>query len=421
VTAAPISRPARSTISASHAHTRGSRSRTGVASSPISAARTFVDGKPITAQRPTLAQRVIRVGYSLLVPCADVRPFERWGVRSIDGFVRGPAMQAVLAEVGRAAQAGTNLHVRGENGTGKEAVAQVFHRAGTRSARSLVAVNCAAIPHELAERLLFGAQRGAFTGATDVIGYLQEADGGTLFLDEIAELDLKVQAKLLRVLQDKKVLPLGASKPRKVDFALCSATNKDLRALVDTGAFREDLYYRLGRPAVTLPALRNRPEEIPALIAQELAGMETAPTAHMSLIEKCLLLTWRGNVRDLLTEVRIAAQAALASGNRVEARHLQPEAGSMFPPPEARAVSPSAPAPVTSEGPSKRLPRDDVEARRRIEDALRTHGGNIAATARSLGEHRTQLRRLIKRYHIAVDSLVDDGGDDPDGGGDSDD
>src|SRR5205814_2004579 len=101
-------------------------------------------------------------------------------------------------------------------------------------------------------------------------GYVQEADGGTLFLDEIAELDLQVQAKLLRVLESKEVLPLGASKPRKVDFAFCSATNKDLRALVAAGMMREDLYFRIATPAMTLPALRNRPEEIPALIAHEL-------------------------------------------------------------------------------------------------------------------------------------------------------
>src|SRR6185295_6048190 len=116
-----------------------------------------------------------------------------------------------------------------------------------RAAHALVAVNCAAIPEGLAERLLFGARRGAYSGIeADAAGYLQEADGGTLFLDEIAELDLPVQAKLLRVLESHEVLPLGASKPRKVDFALCSATSKDLRALIAMGSFREDLYFRVG-------------------------------------------------------------------------------------------------------------------------------------------------------------------------------
>src|SRR6185295_10209887 len=149
---------------------------------------------------------------------------------------RGPAMQAVLDEAARAARGGTTLHIRGESGTGKEGVAQAFHRAGTWAANPLVAVNCATIPHALAERLLFGVKRGAYSGAeADAAGYVQEASGGTLFLDEVAELDTQVQAKLLRVLEAREVLPLGASKPRKVDFALCSATSKDLRTLVAAG------------------------------------------------------------------------------------------------------------------------------------------------------------------------------------------
>jgi DNA-binding NtrC family response regulator len=372
---------------------------------------TFVDGVLVTARAPTPAQRVIRIGDSLLVPCADVRPFAHSGVSSVDGFVRGPAMQALLEEAARAAQGGTTLHVRGESGTGKEGVAQVFHRAGTHGARSLVAVNCAAIPHAIAERLLFGAKRGAYSGAeTDAGGYLQEADGSTLFLDEIAELDLQVQAKLLRVLESKELLPLGASKPRKVDFALCSATNKDLRALVAAGTLREDLYFRVGRPAVTLPALRNRPEEIPALIANELARLSTVPTAHVSFVEHCLLRPWPGNVRELLAEVRIAAQAALATGNRVEARHLSATAGSVFGSamPPARMMPPDRHDPPPSDGPRKRSPQVDAEWHRRIEDALRANAGNIAATARALGLHRTQLRRLIERHGITVDAAVSD-------------
>jgi transcriptional regulator of acetoin/glycerol metabolism len=173
---------------------------------------TFVDGELAAASAPTALHRVLRIGDSLVVPCADVRPFERLGVRSLDGFVRGPAMQVVLEEAAQAARAGTTLHVRGETGTGKEGVAQAFHRASPRAGRPLVAVNCAAIPHALAERLLFGAKRGAYSGAeVDAIGYIQEADGGTLFLDEIAELEPQVQAKLLRVLEAKELLPLGAT------------------------------------------------------------------------------------------------------------------------------------------------------------------------------------------------------------------
>ena len=389
---------------------------------------TFVDGRLATSHAPAPAQRVIRVGDSLLIPLHDVRPLQRWGVTTVDGFVRGPAMQALLEEAAGAARTGATLHVRGETGAGKEGIAQAFHRASPRAARALIAVNCAAIPHAIAERLLFGARRGAYSGAdADAPGYVQEADGSTLFLDEIAELDLQVQAKLLRVLESREVLALGASKPRKVDFALCSATNKDLRSLVATGSLREDLYFRIGRPAVLLPALRNRPEEIPALIAQELARLSPAPTAHVSLVEQCLLRPWPGNVRELFAELRVAAQAALGDGTRIEARHLPQTAGTLFgnAMPTGRAASPDArtspavpvphptPPPASStlptpEEPKKRMARDDPAWRQRIEDALRTHGGNVAATARALGLHRTQLRRLLERHGIAA---ADDPGD----------
>src|SRR5882672_7403446 len=215
---------------------------------------TFVDGAPATAHAATPLDRVIRIGDSLVIPCDDLRRLQRLGVRSIEDFVRGPATQAVLAEVEDAARSGSTLHIRGESGTGKEGIAQAFHRAGARAERPFVAVNCAAIPHAIAERLVFGAKRGAYSGAdADAVGYVEQADGGTLFLDEIAELEPQVQAKLLRVLESHEVLPLGASRPRKVDFHLCSATNKDLRALVAAGALREDLYFRVGQPFVVLP------------------------------------------------------------------------------------------------------------------------------------------------------------------------
>ncbi|HET7502112.1 MAG TPA: sigma 54-interacting transcriptional regulator [Kofleriaceae bacterium] len=376
---------------------------------------TFVDGELLAAGTERQAHRVIRVGDSLLVPFRDVAPFTEPDVRVLDGFVRGPTMQDLLAEVARAAQAGTTLHVRGESGTGKEGIALAFHRAGARAARPLVPVNCAAIPHAIAERLLFGAKRGTYSGAdTDAPGYVQEADGGTLFLDEIAELDLQVQAKLLRVLESHEVLPLGASRSRKVDFALCSATNKDLRALVAAGLLREDLYFRIGRPMVSVPALRNRPEEIPALIARELAGISRAPVAHVSLVEQCLLRPWPGNVRELLTELRSAAHAALVDGHRVEARHLAPAAGTVFgnasPEPHG-APPPAAPAAATAStatDEARRLVRDPAQQRQRIEEALRANAGNVAATARALGLHRTQLRRLIERYGIRDNDDDDD-------------
>ena len=372
---------------------------------------TFVDGAAIAAHAPTPAQRVIRLGDTLLVPCSDVRPFEHGGVRSVDGFLRGAEMQQVLGEVVRAAISGTTLHVRGETGTGKEGVARAFHRAGPRAAGPFVAVNCATIAPAIAERLLFGAKRGAFSGAdADAGGYLQSADGGTLFLDEIAELDLQVQAKLLRVLESREVLPVGATRPRSVDLAVCSATHKDLRALVAAGALREDLYFRVGHPAVALPALRNRPEEIPALITAELARRSPSPAAHVSLVEQCLLRPWPGNVRELIAEIRAAAQAAAGDGDRVTAQHLAVTAGTMLGEanPELRSAHGLVEPPAEpSGGPQRRMPQVDDAWRRRIEDGLRAHAGNVSATARALGLHRTQLRRLIERHGLAAEPPAD--------------
>jgi len=419
---------------------------------------TFVDGERVLPRARTPVTRVVRVGDTLLVPCEDVGPLERAGVRTVDGFVRGPAMQAAVAEAeraGRAASAaGTGLsailHVHGETGSDTEGVAQAFHRAAGRGAHPLVAVNCAAIRHGLAERLLFGARRGTYAGIdADAVGHVEEADGGTLFLDEIAELEPAVQATLLRVLESREVLPLGASKPRKVDVALCSATNKDLRALVGAGALREDLYLRIATPVVTLPPLRDRPEEIPALIAQELARRSRGLVAHVSLVEQCLLRPWPGNVRELLAEIRTAAQAAAAGdGERVMAAHLGPTAGSVLGAAMlddrdgrdgggrsggatvggggAAVVAGGAAAgaarggfaagseqmPVVDE-PHKRIARDDARWKPRIEEALRTSGGNIAAAARALGLPRTQLRRLIERHGVTVGAGAprsDDGG-----------
>jgi transcriptional regulator with PAS, ATPase and Fis domain len=356
---------------------------------------TFVDGQQIAADAPVQIHRTLRLGDSLLVPCGDLAPFEQRGVRTIDGFVRGPAMQALLDEIARAATIGSVLHVRGESGTGKEGLAAAFHRAGPRAAGPLVAVNCAAIPQPIAERLLFGAKRGAYSGAEqDASGYLLDADGGTLFLDEVAELETQVQAKLLRVLEARAVVPLGTSRPRPIEIGLCSATNKDLRALVAAGALREDLFFRIATPAVTVPPLRERPEEIAALVAAELARLSLG--AHVSLVELCVLRAWPGNVRELLAELRAAARSAHGEP-RVLGRHLAADAGSVF---STGAIRPAEPVAE----PAKRMPQTvDDEWRARIEAALRANGGKVAAAARALGLHRNQLRRLIERHCIAVE------------------
>ncbi|MCY0998901.1 sigma 54-interacting transcriptional regulator [Myxococcus sp. MISCRS1] len=362
---------------------------------------TFVDGEPLPSGERRQVHRVLRLGDSLFIPSADVGPLARQGVIDDGGFVRGPAMRRLLEQVSRSAQHGLTLHIHGESGAGKEGVARAFHELGPRRAGPFVAVNCAAIPLGLAERLLFGAKRGAYSGADDAEGYLQAADGGTLFLDEVTELDLQVQAKLLRTLETHEVLPLGSARARKVDVRVCSASNRDLRAQVATGRLREDLYFRLGRPEVRLPALRQRPEELTLLVARFLQEGPEGLGAHVSLFEACLLRAWPGNVRELRVEVRGASQEALLRGaRRIEAGHLAPGAGHAFNTDPRERTPEEAPAPRP---PRPRPPLEDSE-RARVEEALRAHGGNVAAAARALGMHRTHLRRLLQRHGLGATS-----------------
>ena len=346
---------------------------------------TLVDGERVVPERvvPEVPGRthVLRLGRVLALLVADLRAFAV-GVTVENGVVSGPTLTAAWREITAAARAEGPLHVVGESGSGKELAAARFHADACGGTGPLVSVNCATIPQGLAERVLFGALRGAYSGAErDTEGYVQAAEGGTLFLDEIAELDALVQAKLLRVLETREVTPLGGVKARRVTFRLCTATHRDLRAAVTDDRFREDLYYRIGRPAVRIPPLRERLEEIPWIIAQEVARAKLAVTAHPSFVEACLLRRWPGNVRELLAEVRTAAQkAALGGRTSVGAADLAERAGEELAGPER----------AEGEGPG----------RREVEEALERAGGNVSAAARSLGVHRNQLRRLIARHRI---------------------
>jgi transcriptional regulator of acetoin/glycerol metabolism len=345
---------------------------------------TFLDGARLEGEAHKTGGAVLRVGDTVLLLRADVGPFEAGEVeRRPGGVVLGPTARRAWDAVERAARADETLHVTGETGAGKELAARHFHATGPRASGPFVPVNCAAIPPGLAERLLFGARKGAYSGAdADTEGYVQAADGGTLFLDEVAELPLDVQAKLLRVLESHEVLALGAVKAKKVTLGLVSATHGDLRARVASGRFREDLYFRLGRPAVLLPPLRDRLEDLPNLVDGFVRAVDAAMAPHVSLVEAALLRPWPGNVRELAVEVAAAARAARDEGaSLVEARHLGPHAGL----PMATAPADEAREPRT----------DDV-----IEQALRRAQGNVSAAARALGMHRTQVRRWIARRGV---------------------
>jgi len=327
---------------------------------------TSVDGELVRGEVTVRAGAVVRAGGTVLVVCDDVRPLLERPVSVADGVVRGPATARVLDLAARAEEP---LAIVGETGAGKEVAARAFH--GGRG--PFVAINCATIQEALAERVLFGAKRGAFSGANaDVEGLVQSAHGGVLFLDEVCELALAVQAKLLRVIETKEVVAIGANASRKVDVRFCLAAQNDLRARVDAGQFRQDLFFRV-RSHAAIPPLRERREEIPFLVARELGGR--GRVAHPKLVEACLLRPWPGNVRELLAEIGRAAEAT--EERVVRAEHLSEGAG-------------SAPAPRRSAGPG----------REEIARALQAASGNISAAARALGMHRTQLKRAMQKYDV---------------------
>lgn len=362
---------------------------------------TFLDGVRITKNCSTANALVLRTGDSLFLLGADLRPLLQGGIKRQVDRILGPALQKVHAQAERASQFGRTLHITGESGSGKEGVAHAFHAASPHSRGPFVAINCATIAKGVAERVLFGARRGAFSGAVaDTEGLIQSADGGTLFLDEVAELDLAVQAKLLRVLETNEVLPIGGLRARQVNLQLCSASHRDLRQEVSVGHFREDLYYRINSPEVTIPPLRQRLVEIPWLVAEALRPF--APLGvHSTFLEACLLRPWPGNVRELLSAVRAAAQDALGrKDQKLLPQHLPKNAGQAL----ERAAAPAVACAMVWQPPiahGRQAPKE-LPDRTRIEEVLQRTGGNISAAARLLGLHRTQLKRLFDKLGIHV-------------------
>ncbi len=300
---------------------------------------------------------------------------------------RGPKMRAVLEQLDRVMDAGVNLLVLGESGTGKELVARALHVNGPRKSGAFVGLNCAALPETLLESELFGHARGAFTGADrDRKGLLLEADGGTLFLDEIGEMPLPTQAKLLRVLQEREVRPLGSTKTQPFDVRLVCATHRDLEAEVAAGRFREDLYYRVAVVVVRLPPLRERLEDLPELVKALLARIaQTAGRAPPELGRDALralsLHPFPGNVREL--ENVLTRAVVMSSGKRIEAADLE-------------LVTRAAPARTSS----TRL-EFEREERERILEALRETRWNVSVVSRRLKIPRNTLYRKLERYGLS--------------------
>jgi DNA-binding NtrC family response regulator len=385
---------------------------------------TYIDGKKLGERgAATSPPAVLRTGRTLGVLLPDVRKFLDKSVEVGEHGVIGPTLAACWAAVARAGRHGEPLLLTGESGTGKELAARAYHRATGRGGE-LIAVNCAAIPESVAERLLFGAKRGAFSGADkDADGYLSAADGGTLFLDEIGDLPLPVQAKLLRALDAKEILPVGAPRPRPIDVRVVSATLRDLVEEVVAGRFRNDLFHRIGQPEVTLPPLRHRVDDLVYLVTETIERAVPGMQAHPTFIEACLMRRWNGNVREMVGQVRRAAIEAHEAGE-TQVRSSLTFTGEdrfthhgYFPLPSMSSAlrddAKHAGAAVAAAVAPRPLPPHE-----QIEQALRAESGNVTRAAKALGLHRNQLRRYMVR-HPELDALAAGGGKDAGDAGDA--
>jgi transcriptional regulator with GAF, ATPase, and Fis domain len=305
-----------------------------------------------------------------------------------------PAMKAVFAQLDRVVDTRATVCIEGETGTGKELIASAIHHQSQRRDKMFVAQNCAALPENLLESELFGHKRGAFTSAdTDKKGLFEIADGGTLFLDEMGEMPLTLQAKLLRVLQDGAIRPVGATSEKQVDVRILCATNRDLSAEVEKGRFRQDLYYRLMVFPIALPPLRERRDDIPALAAHFLKRYADEyrvelPGFTQDALDALSSYNWPGNIRELENEIqRLVIQAE--TGHWIEITDLSPR---------LRKIEGT----ITKIAPQKGTLREMMDQVERwlITEALREHGGNKTRTAVTLGITREGLHKKLAKFGV---------------------
>ncbi len=306
-----------------------------------------------------------------------------------------PELAASLAKVRQIAASPIPLLVQGASGTGKEVLARAVHKLSHRTGE-FVAVNCGAIPENLVESELFGYRKGAFSGAVeDRPGLVRTADHGTLFLDEIGDLPASSQAALLRVLQQREVMPVGGARPVPVDLRVVAATHRDLDAMVESGQFRRDLFARLTGYRILLPSLRDRIADLGMLIGlvlrDVLPGGEAHPGLETETARFLFAYDWPLNVREL--EQSLRAAAVLAGGEALRPEHL----------PEMVRHGP-AQEPDEEEGPPSLGPEDE-EKRAQLVEAMRAHRGNISAVARALNKDRKQIQRWVKRFRLDPDAF----------------
>jgi DNA-binding NtrC family response regulator len=312
--------------------------------------------------------------------------------RTVDPFLgTSAAIRALAAEARRVAGAERPMYLRGETGTGKGVLARWLHARGPRADEAFVDLNCAGLPRELVESELFGHERGAFTGAVQAkLGLLDLAHRGTLFLDEIGDMEPALQPKFLKVLEEQRFRRVGDVRDRQVDLQLIAATHQDLAQRVTTGQFRGDLYFRISTLPLSVPALRDRVEDIPLLarvlldsLAQDIG--RPAPGLASGAIAALARYQWPGNIRELRNVLERAA--LLTDGPELQAEDLRFESG----------FSPPAPAEAAADG----LTLKELE-RRHIEQVLRQEQGKVESAARRLGIPRSSLYQKLKQFQLAV-------------------
>lgn len=304
---------------------------------------------------------------------------------------RSPAMQEIFGTISRVAPTRATVLLCGESGVGKDLIARAIHYHSPRRDRPFVKINCTAIPENLMESELFGYEKGAFTGATSSKpGKFEQADGGTVFLDEIGDVPPSIQVKLLRILQEREFERLGSNKTRQIDVRVLAATNADLRAALEEGRFREDLYYRLNVMPINIPPLRERKEDIPFLaehfvrkFSKELGSPVTCISS--GAMQKLLEYHWPGNVREL--ENVIERSLVLCSGQTLEAADIRLD---MVPRTRAASADNFLPDGVTLEEHEQNI----------IREALRRTNGNKSQAARLLGLTRNALRYRLSQMGL---------------------
>jgi DNA-binding NtrC family response regulator len=362
--------------------------------------------KPLDRDRLLLAVHRARERRELVI---NVRRLESaLTERSVLGAIVGksPPMRELAHQVQRVLESEVAVCVSGESGTGKELVARAIHSGGPRKRGPFVAINCAGIPESLQESELFGHERGAFSGATQMRrGCFEQANGGTLLLDEIGEMSLQTQASLLRTLQEKTIRRVGGSGEIAIDVRMVCATHRDLRAEVEAGRFREDLYFRLVVYPIHLPALRERVEDIPLLVGHFLRTLtsDVGRQVHRispDVLEAMARHRWPGNVRELQNVVHRSLLAC--RGDEINLADLPPDIRELGLPSLGLSVVPSNGASTNGHAETEILPLRELE-RRAIQRALRATQGSVGKAAKLLGIGRATLYRRIATLDLSRD------------------